>query len=684
MESGMKKILLLMLALVMMLGTVVSFGEYEAFIRVITPTKIQELDSDQTGVFKVQLKNIGNYGAQPLTIRIGGEHPFRSDSSELVKDIRYVGVRTEHTVEFNVTPNPLALDKIYEFDLVFSYADDTGARKSNTEKAYVKINNKQTEPIISIVDTQTNVSPAVPNQPNSLNLSLKNSGTLSANKVKATLSGLSGDGIYLNNDSDTKVIDIIRPNSTVVLNYQFKASDKLKTGVQTLTLNLEYNDDYGRQMKRDLQVFVPVEVKEGGKGVESHKIVISDIVAPSSVVEEQDFSVTFKVKNEGEKEIKDLQINFEHTESFVAKKNSRVYVDLAPGESKDIQVDLKVKKGIAEGTVHTYINATAELDGAAKSIQKEYVGIYANAKDDKVSRGNRPKLIIQKYEYGGRVKAGEEFDLVLDIKNTSTSQFTKNIKLIFTSSDGTFTPVNSSSSLFVDKIAPGDVAQVKMRYKTKVDADVQIYTVGVKMEYEDGDGKAFDAQNNPFSESENLSLYVVQEAILSVNDPFINPEIYVGDRFDVDVQFYNEGKVKIRNLKVKIEGIPVRENSYYVGNFDPGQNDTFSVSLTSEEEGDVTGKFVFEFESPTGEIQTIEKEISYYVLPASDRPVDRNDGANVPGGDVEKPVENKANNSLYMWIVAAVLLVVLIIVIVVVKNRKKKRNLKALEEMFDE
>ncbi|MDO4753382.1 MAG: hypothetical protein Q4A41_00100, partial [Bacillota bacterium] len=253
----MKKILLLVLALVMVLGSMASFAEFKPFIRVITPTEIQELDSDQSGVYKITLKNIGNYGAQPLTITIAGEHPFRTDSSELVKDIRYVGVRTEHTVEFNVSANPLALDKIYQFDVVFSYADDTGAQHSNTEKAYVKINNKHTEPIISIVETGTNLSPALPNTPNSLNLKLKNSGTLSANKVKATLSGLSGEGIYLHNDADTKVIGDIAPNATVMLNYVFNVGEKVSSGTQTLTLTLEYNDDYGRQMKRDLQVFIP-------------------------------------------------------------------------------------------------------------------------------------------------------------------------------------------------------------------------------------------------------------------------------------------------------------------------------------------------------------------------------------------------------------------------------------------
>lgn len=683
----MKKILLLMLAFAMMTGVMVSFAGYEAFIRVITPTEIQELDSDQSGVFQVKLKNIGNYGAQPLTIKISGEHPFRTDSSELVKDIRYVGVRTEHVVEFNVSANPLALNKIYEFDLVFSYADDTGAMKSNTEKAYIKINNKNTEPIVAIVGTSTNVSPAIPNQANALSLSLKNMGTLTANKVKATLSGLSGEGIYLNNDSDVKFVGDIASNDTKVLSYEFKVSDKVSTGVKTLTLSLEYNDDYGRQMKKDLQVFIPVEeLKKAKEETGINKVTISDIVAPDSIEGEEDFFVSFNVRNDGQKELKNLQINYDHAGLFIAKKNSKVYIDLAPGETKSIQVDLKGKKDTAEGTAHNYISAIIEVDGAEKTIQKEYVGIYSKQekKDDKISQANRPKLIVQKYEYGDRVKAGEEFDLILDIKNTSATQYTKNIKIILTSSDGTFTPVNSSSSLFIEKIAPGEVAKAKMRYKSKADSAVQIYNIGVKMEYEDGDGKAFDAQNNPFSESETLSLYVVQDAVLSVNDPFINPEIYVGDRFDVDVQFYNEGKAKIRNLKVKIEGIPVRENSYYVGNFEPGQNDVFSVSLTAEEEGDVTGKFVFEFESPTGEIQTIEKEIYYYVLSASERPTENSGNTDVGEVGRSQPEESKTDWSLYIWIAAGVLIFVLIIIIVIVKKRKKMRNLKALEEMFDE
>lgn len=681
----MKKITVLLLVLAVIFSNI-SFAEFKPFIRIITPTEIQELKSDESGVYKVKLRNVGNYGAQPLTATIAGEHPFRSDSSELTKDIRYVGVRTEHTLEFNVSPNPLAMDKIYEFDVIFSYADDNGTVHSNTEKAYIRIINENTEPILSIVEVRLNVNPANSETINALAVKLKNSGTLSANKVKATLSGMSGDGFLLHNDADTKVVGTIEPSGTAQVSYVFDTSEKLATGNHPLTLNLEFNDDYGRTLKKELQLFIPVQGKDGGNANQiSDEIKITDIKFPETVHAEQDFKVNFKVSSTASKELKKIRIDYDHTEAFVAKKNSRVYMDLKPGETKEVEVSLRAKKEIAEGTVHTYILAAIDTGGSEKTVAKEYVGIFAKAKEDeKISAANRPKLIVAKYEYGGKAKAGEDFDLVLHIKNTSETQYTKNIKVTLTSSDGVFTPINSSSSLFVESIAPGATAQAVMRYNTKADAAVKIYNVGVKMEYEDGEGKAFDAKNNPFSETEELSLYVVQDAVLSVNDAFINPEIFVGDRFDIDIPFYNEGKAKISNLKVKIEGVAVRENSYYVGNFEPGQNDTFSVSVSAEEEGEVNGKFIFEFESPTGEIETIEKEFSYYVRPASERPSRNNMPQQNPEPSEEQPEQKPVDWLLIGGIAVAGLIVLFVVYRVVRKKRAQKQSLKALEEMFDE
>lgn len=692
----MKRVLAIVLAFALLWSMTTSFAaEFKPYIRLITSTTIQEIETGKEGGYKIKLTNVGNYGAQPLTIKLAGEHPFRADSSELVKDIKYVGVRTEHEVEFKVTPSPLAQDRIYEFDVIFTYKDDNEAVHSNTEKAYVKIINKNIEPIMVLSEVTANVYPAPVEVTNSLTLTLKNAGTLNANKVKATLSGLSADGIILYNDAETKVLGTIEAGKTHRFFYIIRPSKKLETGTQTLTLQLEYNDEYGNSYKKDLQVFLPVlhdkeKPKDDVKEDFIDKIKITDIVAPETVLPEQEFDISYVVTNLSSVPVKKMFMAYEHPEGFIAKKNSRTYVDLLPGESKQVTMTMIAKKGIQDGTVHAFITATLGIVGedkvvTEKVVSKEYVGVYVYApeKDDKASASNRPKLIVEKYEYGGSAKAGEEFDLVLHIKNTSATQHTKNIKIVLSSSDGIFTPVNTSSSIFVNGIAPGETEKVVMRYKTKMDAAVQIYTVGVKMDYEDGEGKAFDAQNNPYSESENLSIQVVQDAVLSVNDPFINPEIYVGDRYDIDLQFYNEGKAKISNLKVRIEGIAVRENSYYVGNFDPGANDTFSVSLVAEEEGEVFGTFIFEFENPMGEIEKIEKEIQYYIMPAADRPKDNS--SVVPGMEDEQPAEeNKIDWTLIAMIGGGVLAVILVAVVVVFKKRKRQQSIKELEEMFNE
>lgn len=697
----------ILLAAAVMFGSLSFAAEFKPFIRLVASTEIQEVETGNDAVYKIKLKNIGNYGAQPLTIRIGGDHPFRADSSELVKDVRYVGVRTEHTVEFKVTPSPLAMDKIYEFDVVFTYKDDTEAIQTNTEKAYVKIINKNIEPTLVVGVVSSNVYPAPVGVVNAMKITVENLGTLKAHKVKATLSGLSTEGIILYNDGDTKMIGEIAPAGRENVTYVFRPNEKLSTGDQTLSLNLSYNDEYGKTYEKSVPVFVSVvnqkedeeKARQKEKELEKerqakerenfvNKILISDLQIPEVVFPEKEFEITYTVTNQSSLALEKMLLSYEHPDSLIAKKNSRAYLDLLPGETKSVTMTMIPRKGTPEEMLHTYLTATVTFrtaEGAKeeKEAAKEYVGVYVKGIDeDKLSTANRPKLIVAKYEYGGSAMAGKEFDLELHIKNTSETQHTKNIKVVLTS-DGTFTPVNTSSSIFIDAIGPGETKIAKIRYKTKLDAGVQIYSVGVKMDYEDGKGNAFDAKNNPFSETENLSLQVVQDAVLSIGDPFINPEIYVGDRYDIDVPFYNEGKAKISNLKVRIDGVAVRENSYYVGNFDPGQNDVFSVSLTAEEEGDVSAVFVFEFENPMGKVETIEKELNYYIMPASDRPSPSDDGMPI-SPEMQEPDSNPTDWTLILSIVGGAVLAVAIAVIVLVKRRKRMNHMKELQEMFDE
>ncbi len=130
----MKKVLSAVIILALLIGAIpMSFASvYSPYIRILVPTEIPEINAGESGEFELKIKNAGVYGAFPLTIKFGDGHPFRADSSELVQDIRYVGANSTHSVKFKVTPNPLAQDRIYEFDVIFTYKDSEENIKTNT------------------------------------------------------------------------------------------------------------------------------------------------------------------------------------------------------------------------------------------------------------------------------------------------------------------------------------------------------------------------------------------------------------------------------------------------------------------------------------------------------------------------------------------------------------------------
>lgn len=679
----MKRLATIVLAAVMILSMCSAmFAVNSPFIRLVKVTTdgdVSELKAGEEGVYTIRIKNVGYMAAEPLTVTISGEHPFRPEASELVKDVNYLGGLKEMEVSFKVNPSPLAEEKIYEFDIIFTYKDEEENTQTNTEKAYVKIVNRNVEPILSVVKTETNVKPALAGVRNSFNLTIRNTGTLTANSIKATLSGFSAEGIMIDNDPATKVVGTLGKYDNAVVYFIVKPSAKLQDGIYPLTLTLEYTDDMGNKYTKELPVYYTI----GGAESSEQLLEITDISYPSAIAEGQDFTVKYKVTNKSAINYENFVLNLEYPqETFLSKRNARSVIDLAPGETKEVSISMASRKNVMGDTYHCYI--TASVAGSEAPLAKEYLGLFVNS-DSTGGSGNRPKLIVEKYEYGKVAKAGSEFDLVIYIKNTSESVGTQNIKVMLEPESGVFVPVDSSSSLFIESIAPGQVMPVTMHYKAGIDAQAKIYTVTVKMQYEDDKGNAVDSKNTLLEETEVLSLTVMQDAVLNANDPYVDPLVYQGDRVDVDIEFFNEGRAPITNLKVRVEGLDVRENSYYVGKFEPGQQDMFSVSAVAEKEGDCNGKFIFEYENPMGEVETKEVEFTFYVAPASEKPSDM--GMN-PWGP-EPPVEPEDQKSGTNWMliggIALGVIILIIILVAVLKNKKKKRaQMRELDALFND
>ncbi|MDW7661025.1 MAG: hypothetical protein SCL54_06275, partial [Bacillota bacterium] len=253
---------------------------------------------------------------------------------------------------------------------------------------------------------------------------------------------------------------------------------------------------------------------------------------------------------------------------------------------------------------------------------------------------------------------------------------TRNIKVTLSSEENVFTPVDSSSSFFVSNIGPNQVAKHTISLKTKIDANVKIYALTTKMEYEDSSGNAYDQNNNPFEETEVLSVAVAQPVRLETSELVLPFEIYSGQPFYIEQEFYNMGKSTMYNMMVKLEGVQTNEGSYFVGNFEAGSSDYFSAQIFAQEMGLFEGKLVYSFEDALGNISTVEKDFSYSVIEA---PVF--DGE-FPGGPIDPgmPMEEPSNNGWVKYAIGAAILFA-IVLFFILRSRKKKRLAKELEAL---
>lgn len=648
----------------------------QPILGVLADEKVQVFKAGEKSTFTVSLKNTSSIGASDLVLTLKGNHPFRSDIANLTKKVTYLNPNDVAKVTFDVTTSPTATSKVYEFELQINYSNYVEGSYTTTEKVYARVENGNLQPIVGVNSYNTSQDELASNTPDSLVLKLLNSGNTVARDVKVTISGFSNEGVVLYKETDTKFVKSIDANSTELVYFNIVAGKDAVQKTYPITVSMTYNDDIGNEFKKESVAYVSVE----GKTATNANLEIKDVKFPSSVKVNENFTVSCVVENKGDVELKSVDVTYEYAAGFIAKTPAKVVVkNLAPKAKQEVKFTLMAKTDTVTESYHNYIKATFVPKGEkvenAQTVQ-EYVGIYVQGKD--TSEGSKPKLIVENYEYGGEyVYAGQNYPLTISIKNTSKTESTKNIKVTLTSEENVFTPVASSSSFFINSIGPGEVYTETIELKTKVDANVKIYTVTAKMQYEDGKGNSYDANKVAYEETETLSVAVAQPVRLETGDMVIPMEAYVGQPFTVEQEFYNMGKSIMYNMMVKLEGAESAESNYFVGNFEAGRSDRYSATVTPFETGTFNGKLVYKFEDALGTITTVEKEFTYTVMEAAPY-VD----PTIPPVDPTIPEDGK--DKLPMWKIAVGAAVALIVIGIIIKMILKRKRLKKEMEDLDE
>lgn len=524
---------------------------------------------------------------------------------------------------------------------------------------------------------------------------IENISDVLAKNVELNISGLAAAGLSVKGGTTTQKVKAIEAGKKIYLYYEMNVAKTAKFGSYEIKTDLSYESEFNKEpIKEETTAFINI----GGDASQDSQLIIQDLKFPSATLGvNKTFDVSFKIRNQGQSIAKRIRASAKSDDpsGVVSRTVSDILVrDLAPGEEETVSYKFFTTKG---GSTKNYpINIKIEYlddftEGKEPKTVEQIVGVFLNnpenVGDGKDAKKSTPKLIIDRYEFEPKLPlAGNEFEMNLSFYNTNAKKAVKNIKIDLTSQDtsksdsntagsSVFTPVDSSNTFYIGRIAPSGKVEKTIKMFVVPDATAKTYNITANFEYEDD-------ENNEYKSSENIGVPVYQESKLDIDPINYQTNAMVGDNIPITANFYNTGKVTLYNFKVTLtaDNATVNNGTYYIGNFNSGGQDVYEGSIMPNEPGEIKGKLKFTYEDSTGEVKEKEEDINITVEEAP--PMDPNagpDGMPMPDGAMgEAPWYKKP---LFIVPVALVILGTIgFVVFKKLKNKKKEKDLKIDED----
>lgn len=558
-------------------------------------------------------------------------------------------------------------------------------KEGSQRKAELKINRVDVLPEANIV----------PGSYVAFGYEIENISDVLAKNVELKISNLAAAGLSVRGGTTTQKVKAIEAGKKIYLYYEMNVAKTAKFGSYEINTNLSYESEFNKEpIKEETSAFINI----GGDASQDSQLIIQDLKFPSATLGvNKTFDVSFKIRNQGQSIAKRIRASAKSDDpsGVVSRTVSDILVrDLAPGEEETVSYKFFTTKG---GSTKNYpINIKIEYlddftEGKEPKTVEQIVGVFLNnpenVGDGKDAKKSTPKLIIDRYEFEPKLPlAGNEFEMNLSFYNTNAKKAVKNIKIDLTSQDtsksdsntagsSVFTPVDSSNTFYIGRIAPSGKVEKTIKMFVVPDATAKTYNITANFEYEDD-------ENNEYKSSENIGVPVYQESKLDIDPINYQTNAMVGDSIPINANFYNTGKVTLYNFKVTLtaDNATVNNGTYYIGNFNSGGQDVYEGSIMPNEAGEIKGKLKFTYEDSTGEVKEKEEDINITVEEAP--PMDPNagpDGMPLPDGAMgDTPWYKKP--LFYIPVALVILGAIGFVVFKKLKNKKKEKDLKIDED----
>jgi hypothetical protein len=372
--------------------------------------------------------------------------------------------------------------------------------------------------------------------------------------------------------------------------FDLKADGNLETKSYVHTLEISFQDEYDQSYTLEKKVYIPVR-KAGDQVLD---LALENVKIPVGVRSGNDFTVAFDLVNRSQSVLTNVTAKLEADAGFLAKSAPiQQGKQVAPGASYPFQFKLAAKSDL-EGKsypVKALITYTVGT-GTEEQTYYEYLNVDLSGGSGKTT----PKLIVSHYSYGQTaVMANQAFPLQLTFRNTNPDKPIHNIKVTLASGENTFTPVDASNSFFISTIKVGSSSTQTVELMADYSAKPKNYPVEIKMDYEDDEGKAY-------SQSDTISIPVMQEIIPRLSRIEIPPFTNLGMPTQLSLTIFNLGKAEIRNMFVSVTGenIVSDQGETYLGNLGEGSDTYFDGSITVNAVGEQKGTVLITYQDGAG------------------------------------------------------------------------------------
>jgi hypothetical protein len=269
-------------------------------------------------------------------------------------------------------------------------------------------------------------------------------------------------------------------------------------------------------------------------------------------------------------------------------------------------------------------------------------------------------------------KAGENFDIVLSLKNTSLDSYVQNVGLSYTSEEDALMPTAGSNSIYIAKIDKGESFEQRLPVKSSPELANENVKVDLAMDYEDKKLTALTASQTVMVKVAQVQRIQLDELQLPTTMPT------AGDSAQVSLGIFNLGRTPLYNVTAKV----VSDNpnlapgqAFFGGNMDPGTSKTAELEVTPIEAGEYNATVQITYENAVGEAYTETRPFTITASALEDMNYDESQyDYSLETPAPEAPSAAQIMQYLPPWVYAAVGLILLLVILAIAMSARRRRR----------